>query len=452
MKRRNFFGTSVAAGLTGAFSLHAEPSATISDYERIGLKMLPEKIAGMRYDELRDDYHDRLFNQYLPFWEKGGYDKVRGGFVTELRDDGSIQTDEKYIWYQGRGIWVYSYLYNNFSKNPKYLEIAKKSRDFMVKYMYKGDGLWEQMVNGDGTVKARSDQGSAEDVYGPMFAAVGLIEYYKAAGKEEDLELAKTSIWKSVQRYEDPGYMGVTYPGVDKTGLRSQGHSFMMVWTLTQLLSFHDDPKLKEIISEHVDHIMNHYWNPDYGITNEVLFHDYSRIPDAATHFSPGHAIETLWMVMHESFRIGNGTLFYICKNRVRRFIEMAWDYIFEGLGDTEYNVFASEKNAPGPTLDIKDMWAHCEILVATMLTLEYTGDVWAIEWYERAREFTLRTMPTPCGVWRQAVDRYGKDKQREGISIYRKDNFHQVRYQMFNLLSLERIIKNKGKLTPFPL
>lgn len=452
MKRRDFFGTSVAAGLTSAGSLHAEPSATISDYKTIGLKVLPEKIARMKYDELRDDYHDRLFNQYLPFWEKGGYDNARGGFVTELRDDGSIQTDEKYIWYQGRGIWVYSYLYNFFGKNSKYLDIAKKSRDFMVKYMYKGDGMWQQMVYGDGRVKEGSDQGTANDIYGPMFAAAGLIEYYTAAGNEEDLELAKASIWKSVRRYEDPGYLGVTYPGITKTGLRTQGHSFMMVWTLTRLLSFYDDPKLEVVLSEHVDHIMNHYWNPDYGISNETLFHDYSRIPEAAAHFSPGHAIETLWMVMHESLRNGNGTLFYICKNRVRRLIEMAWDYIFEGLGDTGYNVFASEKEPQGPVLDEKTMWAHCEILISTMLTLEYTGDVWAIEWYERARDFTLRTMQTPCGVWRQAVDRYGKDKQREGISIYRKCNFHQPRCLMYNLQNLERIIKNKGKLTPFPL
>jgi hypothetical protein len=84
---------------------------------------------------------------------------------------------------------------------------------------------------------------------------------------------------------------------------------------------------------------------------------------------------------------------------------------------------------------------------------LEYTGDIWAKEWYERTREFTLRTIAnTGIGVWRQAVDRYGENLVREGISPFRKCNFHQPRCLMQNILSLERMIKNNGKLTPFPL
>ena len=312
--------------------------------------------------------------------------------------------------------------------------------------------MWQQMVFVDGRVKDRSDQGSSQDIYGPMFAAAGLVELYKAAGNDEDLKLAKEAILTSQKRYDDPNYGGVSLAGYPDRPLRSQGHSFMMVWTLTQLLSFHDDPRLEELVREHADHILNDFWNPDYGITNETLFHDYSRIPTHSAHFSPGHSIETLWMVMHEAIRVKNGTTFYICKNRIRRILEMGWDYVFEGLGDTGYNVFGSEDTCAGGVFDIKTMWAHSEVLIACMLTLEYTGDVWAIEWYERARKFTLKTMPTGFGVWRQAVDRFGKDKKRAGISIYRKGNFHQPRYLMYNLLSLERIIKNNGKLTRFPL
>ena len=88
---------------------------------------MPGKIAGMNLEELRDDYHNRLFKQYLPFWEKGGYDKQLGGFICELNDDGSVYNDEKFLWYQGRGLWVYSFLYNNFGKNPSHLEIATKT-------------------------------------------------------------------------------------------------------------------------------------------------------------------------------------------------------------------------------------------------------------------------------------------------------------------------------------
>ena len=57
----------------------------------------------------------------------------------------------------------------------------------------------------------------------------------------------------------------------------------------------------------------------------------------------------------------------------------------------------------------------------------------------------------TGHGVWRQAVDRRGKDLKRVGISTKRKGNFHQPRMLMLNLLSLERMIAGGGRVSPFP-
>ena len=165
----------------------------------------------------------------------------------------------------------------------------------------------------------------------------------------------------------------------------------------------------------------------------------------------PGHSIECLWMVMFEAMRIKDNALFDEAKRRFRRLIEMNWDYVFAGLGE-EFYVFGSSEHPVGPNFEIKCMWPLCEIMLGCMTVLEYTGEVWAKQWYERAREFTLRTMTTDYGVWRQAVDRFGKDKKRPTISIYRKDNFHQPRYMMLNLLSIERMLKNNGKLTDFGL
>ena len=452
MKRRDFIGTTLAAGLFGAL-----PSAAIPDVPKTGFtpsafEEIPLKISGMSLEELRDDYRYHLFNLYLPFWDNGGFDEELGGFMCELNDDGTIHDDEKYIWYQGRALWVYSFLYNNFGKIPRYLEIAGKTRNFMVKYMHAGNGIWHESVNRVGSLRQSGGQGSSTDIYGALFAAAGFVEYYKAVGNEEDLELAKTSIWTSIQRYNDPDYTGITLKDYPNKGLRAQGHSFMLVWTITQLLSFHDDPKLDELVREHADLIMNKFWNPDYGISNEILEHDYTRISGTECSMVPGHTLETQWMVMFEAMRQRNGTMFYILKTRIRRILEMCWDYVFDGFCDTGYNVFGTSEYPPGPVYEEKTMWAHSEILIACLLILEYTGDVWAKEWFERAWAYTIRTMTTDYGVWRQAVDRFGENKKREGISEYRKCNFHQPRALMYNLLSLDRMIKNNGKLTPFPL
>ncbi len=453
MKRRDFIGATIAivnAWTLPVFAQHAAPRTRLPS---VTFPVLPDTIAGVSLEQLRDDYRHRLFEQYFPFWDKGGYDKELGGFMCKLNEDGTVFNDEIFIWYQGRALWVYSFLYNNFGKDRRFLEIAGKIRDFMVKYMYAGKGKWNERVRRDGTVV----EGVGKLVYGWLFAAMGLVEYRKAAHTQIDLNLAKESLLAAVRAYDDPGYDDThtvrhTELNVPNKGLRSQGHSMVIVNILSQLLTYHEDSRLQELQREHVDLIMNRFWNPDFGIANEFLEHDYSRIPGAESHMFAGHSLEALWMVMHEAVRTKDRTLFNTAKNRVRRIIEMCWDYVFEGLGSGDFFVFDTTDHRRGPRYEVKTMWAHCEILIACMTILEYTGEVWAKEWYERVRAFTLRTMPTPHhGVWRQAVDRCGKDLKRVGVSGKRKGNFHQPRYMMLNLLSLERMIKNRGKLTPFP-
>lgn len=408
----------------------------------------PTKIAGMTLDELENDYRHRLFNEYLPFWEKGGIDQELGGFMCELNDDGSVVKDEKYIWYQGRGIWVYSYLFNNFGKDEKYLQIAEKARDFLVNKMYMGNGQWHESVNRQGEpMQSSVSQGSSSDIYGALFSAAGLIELYKANGNKEDLEIALASIRESEKAYNNPNYEGISVPGVNSKGLRTIGHSFMFIWTLTNLLSFYEDQELEKLAKEHVDHVLIDFWNSEYGINNENLLHDYTRIPGHEAIMYTGHYLETLWMVYHEALRTKDVEVLNTVEKRMKHLIEMTWDYVFEGMGSEDFYVFQTENNCPGPDFDIKVMWSHTELLIATLSIYEQTGEKWAKEWYERGREFCLRTMAnTDTGVWRQAVDRFGKDKERPGIGIYRKGNFHQPRYQMMNILAIQRMKKNGVK------
>jgi mannose/cellobiose epimerase-like protein (N-acyl-D-glucosamine 2-epimerase family) len=404
----------------------------------------------MTYEQLREDYRHRLFDRYLPFWDKGGYDEQLGGFMCTLNDDGTVADDEKFIWYQGRGLWVYSFLYNNLGKDPRHLEIAQQTRDFLVKYMKGPDGAWYEVVHRDGRIK----RGIGDNVYGWLFAANGLAEFYKAAGNVQDIEMAYETIWAAMRAYDDPNYAGVSLDeGLDERtrarGLRAQGHSMVIVRMLTQLLSHHPDPRLQGLLEQHVDLIMNRFRNPSLGITNECLLHDYSRIPGREDHMFTGHSVETMWMVMFEAIRQGNDSLFVEAKNTFRRYLELCWDYVFEGFGDGDFYVY----DGPGRTREalygVKTMWSHCELMLGLMHILEYTGERWAKQWYERVRAYAIGAFDTDCGVWRQAVDRFGEDISREGQPVQRKGNFHQPRYMMLNLLSLDRMIANEGNLTP---
>lgn len=451
MKRRQFLSAAVGVGVSGV----APPPACPAEKAAGGddCRLVPSILGGMSLGALRRDYQQRLFDQYLPFWLKGGYDQEHGGFMCELNDDGSVFNDEKYIWYQGRALWVYAFLYNHFGKDRDWLDIAAKTRDFMVKHMYAGQGRWVEKVARDGTVL----QGVGPTIYGWLFAAMGLAEYYIATGNRKDLALAKESVWSAVKAYDDPAYTDPSLADympskVSVPGVRVQGHSMVFVGVLSQLLGVDSDPALADLQQRHVDLILGRFWNPEYGIVNECLRHDYSRVRGLEEHMFAGHSLETLWMVAHEAVRRKDRTLFDTAAARIRRLLEMCWDYVFDGWGDGNYFVFNTPSHHQGPDYGVKTMWAECEVLIACLTMLEYTGATWSREWYDRARQFTLRTMPVAAhGVWRQAVDRHGRDLKRVGISTKRKDNFHQARMLMLNLLSLNRLIANDGKLTPFP-
>lgn len=400
--------------------------------------------SGLDLESLQKRCRQQLFDEYLPFWELGGIDEANGGFMCYLYDDGSVENDRKDIWYQGRGIWVYSYLYNQLEKDPKWLAIARDARNFMVKHMHRGDGTWLTTVDRKGVPVGSIAIDRSNNVYGALFAAVGLIQYAKATRSEKDLELARLAIRKSVERYEQADYLGVTVPGVNDTGLRAQGHSFMFVWVLPQLLELAPEPWIEELLQKHLLALQEHYWNPEFGISNEYLFHDYSRIPSQAGFMVPGHSIEAQWMAMHEAARQGNRLQRDIFKNRMHRLIEMSWDYVFGGTCDTAFYAESTEENTAGPVMDVKTMWAQSEVVVGCLLALEASGESWAQEWFEKSWTYLQKTMTTDTGVWRQAVDRRGRDKQRDGISKYRRGNFHQPRCLMYMIEILGRM---KGKL-----
>ena len=202
------------------------------------------------------------------------------------------------------------------------------------------------------------------------------------------------------------------------------------------------DSRFEALRRQHIEFVMRNFWNSEYRIVNEYLRHDYNRCPGTDVHMLTGHAIETLWLVMAEAQRCRDQELFETAAERVRHLLEMCWDYVFDGLGDGNFQVFGTKSQQRGPGYDVKTMWAHCEAMVACMMVIEHTGASWACQWYERLRTYTLRVMPVPGhGVWRQAIDRCGKNVKRIGVSAKRKDNFHQARYLMLNLLSLERML-----------
>ena len=62
---------------------------------------------------LSKQWSDDLHTNVIPFWSNA-LDTVNGGYNTCLDINGTVLGDDKYMWLQGRGVWMYSRLYNTY--------------------------------------------------------------------------------------------------------------------------------------------------------------------------------------------------------------------------------------------------------------------------------------------------------------------------------------------------
>lgn len=75
------------------------------------------KLAGYTMSELEEIYRRDLFDHYLPYLNKHVFDQEYGGFMCHTNRCGTQTSNNKRTWYDGRGVWVYCYLYRYFEKN-----------------------------------------------------------------------------------------------------------------------------------------------------------------------------------------------------------------------------------------------------------------------------------------------------------------------------------------------
>lgn len=400
-------------------------------------------LAGMPLEKLRDKYRNDLLERCLPFCYKHLVDHEFGGFWCYAEYDGRPRYQEKTTMFIGRGIWTFSFLYRNFVSEEKYLEAARKGIDFILKHEPAGDSLFPDSFTRSGEpIKA------AETIYGGLFVAEGLAEFAEATGDKKYLNLAKEILLKCVRIYDRPDY----YPNAGKVlgpdtppfpGLRFLAAWMLLLRISTPMLERVRDPEIEKIAARCLDAIINYHYNPSFGLTNEVINHDLSRLEnDFSQYVVTGHAIETLWMVLHEAVRRRDGKLFDTAAERFRRHVEIALDRVYGGIFHAVNHV---DKNIW--VLD-KAFWAQVEVLVGALILIEHKADPWAKRIFDdmyRYIEEKYTLTRYNCPMWSLGGGRsMAADTLRPGTG----DHYHQPRQLMLNLLSLERMIKRSGKVS----
>ena len=213
----------------------------------------------------------------------------------------------------------------------------------------------------------------------------------------------------------------------------------VLLRSTTQMLASRTDADLQKISDRCVDAVLNHHYNPRFGLINELINHDGSRPKNEYEQLVyAGHAIETLWMLMDEALRRKDNKLFDKTGAMFQRHCEVSRDRVYGGLFRNLTNV---DQNTW--TLD-KTLFPHQEALIGSLMMIEQRGDPWAQKFYEDIDRYTrskfpLRTVPSP--LW-QVIGNRQVDPTPE---MTRAENYHHPRFLMLNLLAVERMIARKG-------
>ncbi len=384
MKRR-YFISNMAAQLC---ALSAIPSVWAMGEDRDGneygtAKVSPTvvtKIGDSTLRELRDFHQKELDEEFLGFWDNQGIDWEYGGFYTYHDYDDKQDSPNKEMYYLGRGIWVFSYLYNHFGQNERHLKAAKMGIDFIFKYCRDENGYWISEVTREG----KFVQGSF-NIYGDMYVALGLGEYYHGTGDENARSVAIETCHGVNERIVSPDYQHLAGHGSGhEPGTKRLGTWQHFLSVLTPLARYTHDYSVEMIARMCVRNILERHYYPELGIAFEHLDDQFQPfLPDPNDNhriISGWHSIQAAWMCMDEALRVNDTKMFMDAMELGRMTLEKCWvdgeKGGLVGLSNPEAKPVEPEDYAPSGAID--------DALVFTLLAIEHTHAPWAVYWFDK--------------------------------------------------------------------
>lgn len=327
-----------------------------------------------------NEIYDILMNEFVSFWETHSTDPLYGGYLCGFDRDGNLFYDDKSVWQQGRSLWMFSKLYNEFGKKKIWLDAAKSGYDFINKYCFAEDGHMYFRVTRDGRPLVLRRYFFSE-----AFAVMGYAEYYKATGDAEVKKRAAELFARFKYYYDTPG---VFPPKVNPQTRRRQGHSIVMIMmNVCQTMREIDDNKIYDrTIDECLDKILNVFVKPEKKALLETVDADGSFIDTPDGRFiNPGHSMETAWFIMREAIHRNDEGLFKKALEVAEWSLERGRDRKYGGLF---YFVDLDGKPVMSLEWDMKLFWVHCEAMICMVYGFMYTGDSKYLHEFEKIFDY----------------------------------------------------------------
>jgi N-acylglucosamine 2-epimerase len=383
----------------------------------------PRREEAMSLSRLPDLLQAHLFQEIVPFWERVGPDPG-GGFNTCVADDGWPVSRDKFLWGQWRAAWVFARLYNGLRPEPRWLALAESIAAFAIRHGWDDEASgWRSRLAADGRILD-----GYTSIYTDGFAMYALGELIRATGRPEYETWARRTADAVIEKLKQPHDTIPHDPYPIPEGARVHGIPMLFSLKFQELGDALGEPRYLETAGALHDEVFERFYRPEWDLLVERVAEDGSLYPGPEGRaVVPGHVIEDMWFQIHVAKAAGRTDRIEKAVELIRRHLEFGWD---ESHGGGLLLARDAEGKSPvGWNLpDLKLWWPHTEALYACLLAWRETGVDWALEWYRKVLNYSMRHFYMPeVGEWRQKLTREGTPF--EGTVVYPvKDPFHLPR------------------------
>lgn len=333
-------------------------------------------MTNVDFKQISSRYKRELLENCLPFWLEHSQDKEYGGYFSCLNRDGSVYDTDKFIWLQGREVWMFAMLYNNVEKNQQWLDCAIQGAEFLKKYGH--DENWDFYFSLD---RKGNPLVQPYNIFSNTFACMAFAQLAKATGNDEYALIARRIFGRILERRSNPkGQWCKAYPGT-----RPMKDFALPMIICNMALEIEDILEDKSVLEQTIDtclhEVFDVFYQPELGCMLENVSSVDGFPVDCfeGREINPGHDLEALWFMMNLGLRRGDKALIEKCVEIALRVIERGWDKEFGGI-----YYFLDAKGVPQQKLewDQKLWWVHIESAIAMLKGYQLTGNEKCLEWF----------------------------------------------------------------------
>lgn len=332
----------------------------------------------MDFKKLSDRYRNELLDDVLPFWLENSQDREYGGYFSCLNRDGSVYDTDKFVWLQGREVWMFAMLYNNVEKNRQWLDCAVQGAEFLKKYGH--DENWDFYFSLD---RKGNPLVQPYNIFSNTFACMAFAQLAKATGNEEYAQIARRIFGRILERRSNPkGQWCKAYPGT-----RPMKDFALPMIICNMALEIEDILEDKSVLEQTIDTCLHEVFDVFYKPELGCMLENVSSVDGSPVdcfegrEINPGHDLEALWFMMNLGVRRDDKALIEKCVEISLGVIERGWDKEFGGI-----YYFLDAKGVPQQKLewDQKLWWVHIESAIAMLKGYQLTGNEKCLEWFSK--------------------------------------------------------------------